>query len=307
MYRDILAELYQNVSPTCLCSHAAPSQRIRCHVRRYKQVLRGDEFQLFVENGNSPRSASPYLVLYARRRRKSAVPQYVIALSGLHTTGDELKTRSSGKIIATVIGNRQGTLYRCVAGAPVIQAMAFAAPAMLLLPPATPSGEGHAGGIKRDGGAVDIAAIKFRQAGIAKVGGVRQFVAVVADPSPAAAASALPMQGAGLLERHEAAERRGSPSREGLFVARSVQPVYDEAKKMFVMDFNKRVTKGSPKNCQLTAQDMEDSPSSQEALFLFGKKDKDLYAMDFAYPLSLVQAFSIAVACFDTRSFATGT
>jgi Tub family len=286
---------------TLLCCHvvcacAAPPQRIRCHIRRSKQALKGDKFQLFVESAAGPRDAHP--VLSARRRKKATAPHFVIALSGAHGHADGLKARSSSKIIASVLGNRQGTAYRCLASSHAAADLAAAAPGMLL--PTSPEQ------LRLDGGGVEIAAVRFRQAPVGKVGGVRAFLAVVPDPAPPPAAARAPSARPGpLLKRQERAEERGSAAREGLFVARSVPPAYVAAKKMYVMDFQKRVTKGSPKNCQLAAQDQPDSAASPESLFLFGKNDQDLYAMDFAAPLSLLQAFAIAVACFDTRSFST--
>ena len=262
-------------------------------------------FNLFVESASTRPTC--HLVLSARRRKKTASPQFVVALSGAHATGADLKRRTSNKIVATVVGNRQGTTYRCLAVPAAAEALATAAPEMLLstMRAATaPQASLTAPAAEPVDTGVEIAAVRFAQAGVAHVGGVRQFTAVLPDPTPAAAASASARVATGsLLERQEGAEARQGAASEGLLVASTVKPAWDAQRKMHVMDFAKRVTQGSPKNCQLTVQGAAAARAEQQAVFLFGKNGKDLYAMDFAYPLTLVQAFSIAIACFDTRSF----
>ncbi len=52
--------------------------------------------------------------------------------------------------------------------------------------------------------------------------------------------------------------------------------------------------------------DLEETPDKQarddrDTLFQFGKLDKKNFSMDFRYPLSLFQAFSIALAIFDEQ------
>ena len=278
--------------------YAGPKQRVRCHVRRAKHALRGDVYQLFVERASTPNGG--HLVLSARRRKKSTTPQFVIALSGMHTTGDDLKKSASTKIIATVVGNRQGTTYRCFMPAPMAASMLTISPGMTLTRApvsACPDDPSASSGVACSH--LEVAAVKFKQAGVARVGGVRQFFAIVPDPSPPPNMVLLPDEAADLLDLADGQEDR---RHEGVIVAHSVQPVYDEVKKMYVMDFQRRVTKGSPKNCQLRALQSKNAGAA-DSIFLFGKNDKDFYAMDFSYPFSLVQAFSVAIACFDTRSF----
>jgi hypothetical protein len=52
---------------------------------------------------------------------------------------------------------------------------------------------------------------------------------------------------------------------------------------MHVMSFGGVVTKGSPKNCVLAAQNRPGSPVGAEGVFLFVTNGKDLYAVDFAH------------------------
>ena len=72
----------------------------------------------------------------------------------------------------------------------------------------------------------------------------------------------------------------------------------------FVLDFNGRVTLASVKNFQLTPdRDCTFFASLKELTFLvdyiaiqFGKTDKDTFTIDVRYPLSLFQAFGIALS-----------
>jgi hypothetical protein len=90
---------------------------------------------------------------------------------------------------------------------------------------------------------------------------------------------------------------------KGICILQSMLPRWDAAKKEYVMDFGGRVSQASPKNCQLEwATSVCGEP--HEPVFLFGKEDKETYVMDFSYPFNVLQAFAIAISCFDTSSFA---
>lgn len=260
-------------------------------------------FHLYIEHGSA--SEAPTHVLSARRRKKAATPHYVIAVASEHATEADLKRSVSSTIIASVLGNRQGTAYRCVASPRAAAALAAATPNLALPRPS-------AAQAARDGGGVEIGAVRFKQAPASKVCGVRQFVAVLPGATPTASPAARGAKlaaGASLLDRMDAADAAGAgAARTGLFTARSLRPEYDEARKMYTMNFDSRVAIGSPKNCQLVAQEASGGNAGEDAkleqtLFLFGKVAQDCYSMDFAAPLCLLQAFGIAVACFDTRSF----
>jgi len=64
----------------------------------------------------------------------------------------------------------------------------------------------------------------------------------------------------------------------------------------YVLNFNGRVTMASVKNFQLITPDDEDSIVLQ-----FGRVGKDLFTMDFAWPLSPMQAFTICLSSFDGK------
>ena len=64
----------------------------------------------------------------------------------------------------------------------------------------------------------------------------------------------------------------------------------------YVLNFNGRVTMASVKNFQLV------SPDDHEAVLLqFGRTGKDVFTMDYQWPLSPLQAFSICMSSFDYK------
>ncbi|GLD94521.1 hypothetical protein PINS_up003132 [Pythium insidiosum] len=64
----------------------------------------------------------------------------------------------------------------------------------------------------------------------------------------------------------------------------------------FVLNFNGRVTMASVKNFQLV------TPEDQETIVLqFGRVGKDLFTMDFRWPLCPFQAFAITLSSFDSK------
>lgn len=264
-------------------------------MKRSKSRIKGDIYQLFVER--RMRAGGPLFVLAARRRKKATTPIFLIAAGGpAQDFVRDLKTSSSSNIIAVVRGNRQGTVYRCCSQGSAADAGS--------------TGSRTSGGQSQERSSFtnslegsedgrESIAVQFRQDGVTSVGGIRQFSAVL--PDPGAPAVLHNNARTGLIERRDAVR---DPGREGLCTLRSVKPAYDDKVKGFVLDFKGRVQLGSPKNCQLTV-DTPGATPGQDVLFMFGKRSNDEYVMDFAYPLSMLQAFTIAIACFDTRSFSS--
>ncbi|XWS45434.1 hypothetical protein CRYUN_Cryun15aG0136500 [Craigia yunnanensis] len=82
-------------------------------------------------------------------------------------------------------------------------------------------------------------------------------------------------------------------------------PRWHEHLQCWCLNFKGRVTVASVKNFQLVAAvepSHNASPEEQEKVILqFGKIGKDIFTMDYRYPLSAFQAFAICLSSFDTK------
>ncbi|GER40016.1 tubby-like protein 2 [Striga asiatica] len=84
-------------------------------------------------------------------------------------------------------------------------------------------------------------------------------------------------------------------------VLRNKAPRWHEQLQCWCLNFKGRVTVASVKNFQLVAE-VEPAGGEQEKVILqFGKIGKDMFTMDYRYPLSAFQAFSICLSSFDTK------
>ncbi|KAL9245872.1 hypothetical protein vseg_019472 [Gypsophila vaccaria] len=83
-------------------------------------------------------------------------------------------------------------------------------------------------------------------------------------------------------------------------------PRWHEQLQCWCLNFRGRVTVASVKNFQLVAAvepHHNVSESEQERVILqFGKIGKDIFTMDYSYPLSAFQAFAICLSSFDTKA-----
>ncbi len=74
------------------------------------------------------------------------------------------------------------------------------------------------------------------------------------------------------------------------------QPVWSDETQAFVLNFHGRVTQASVKNFQLVHSADEDYIVLQ-----FGRISEDVFTLDYRFPLSALQAFSIALSSFDSK------
>ncbi|XP_028801007.1 tubby-like F-box protein 8 [Neltuma alba] len=94
-------------------------------------------------------------------------------------------------------------------------------------------------------------------------------------------------------------------------VLKNKPPRWHEQLQCWCLNFRGRVTVASVKNFQLIAAAQpaasastpsQPAPSEQDKIILqFGKVGKDLFTMDYRYPLSAFQAFAICLSSFDTK------
>jgi tubby and related proteins len=102
--------------------------------------------------------------------------------------------------------------------------------------------------------------------------------------------------------------------RDRPLVLRNKVPRWHEQLQCWCLNFRGRVTVASVKNFQLVAatqpaagaptpsEPTAPPPPDQEKVVLqFGKVTKDMFTMDYCYPLSAFQAFAICLSSFDTK------
>ncbi|KAK9015629.1 hypothetical protein V6N11_006728 [Hibiscus sabdariffa] len=92
--------------------------------------------------------------------------------------------------------------------------------------------------------------------------------------------------------------------RDGMLALRNKAPRWHEQLQCWCLNFNGRVTVASVKNFQLVAS-VENVTAGQEqhenVILQFGKVGKDIFTMDYQYPISAFQAFAICLSSFDTK------
>ncbi|KAF7049016.1 hypothetical protein CFC21_057636 [Triticum aestivum] len=90
---------------------------------------------------------------------------------------------------------------------------------------------------------------------------------------------------------------------EEKLVLKNKSPRWHEQLQCWCLNFRGRVTVASVKNFQLVASD-ENGAAGQEhdkVILQFGKIGKDLFTMDYRYPISAFQSFAICLSSFDTK------
>ncbi|KAK6121316.1 hypothetical protein DH2020_044942 [Rehmannia glutinosa] len=97
--------------------------------------------------------------------------------------------------------------------------------------------------------------------------------------------------------------------KSGPLVLKNKNPRWHEQLQCWCLNFRGRVTVASVKNFQLIAAATQSAPAQQpgqssdhdKVILQFGKVGKDMFTMDYRYPLSAFQAFAICLSSFDTK------
>lgn len=102
-----------------------------------------------------------------------------------------------------------------------------------------------------------------------------------------------------------------SESKVRPLVLKNKSPRWHEQLQCWCLNFRGRVTVASVKNFQLiaatqpvasgTATSQPTQPDHDKIILQFGKVGKDIFTMDYRYPLSAFQAFAICLSSFDTK------
>lgn len=94
-----------------------------------------------------------------------------------------------------------------------------------------------------------------------------------------------------------------STEKDGILMLKNKAPRWHEQLQCWCLNFNGRVTVASVKNFQLVA--CADSSAvglePENVVLQFGKVGKDVFTMDYQYPISAFQAFAICLSSFDTK------
>ncbi|KAL8515542.1 hypothetical protein ACS0TY_014286 [Phlomoides rotata] len=90
---------------------------------------------------------------------------------------------------------------------------------------------------------------------------------------------------------------------DGSLVLRNKGPRWHEQLQCWCLNFHGRVTVASVKNFQLVASPENGvaGPEHDKVILQFGKVGKDVFTMDYRYPISAFQAFAICLSSFDTK------
>ena len=93
--------------------------------------------------------------------------------------------------------------------------------------------------------------------------------------------------------------REGMPKRlEGtLAMCSNKRPRWDAGQKGHVLNFKGRVTESSVKNFQIECP----KETGEKTMLQFGRVKKNVFALDYGWPLSAVQAFAICLSSMDGK------
>ncbi|KAK9095334.1 hypothetical protein Scep_026803 [Stephania cephalantha] len=91
--------------------------------------------------------------------------------------------------------------------------------------------------------------------------------------------------------------------KEEVLILKNKSLRWHEQLQCWCLNLRGRVTVASVKNFQLVASPEHRQPSQEheKVILQFGKVGKDLFTMDYRYPILAFQAFAICLSSFDTK------
>ena len=251
---------------------------VQCHIVRRvtKGYLPGrnfPEYFLYLDGPGAkpgdPTNEAKFL-LSARKRKKSKSSNYVISLD------EEDMARQSGNFFAKLRSNFVGTEFTIYDKGSK--------------PGEKPDGKSAGLEPRQDLGAVTYEYNVLGTRGPRKMKGY--IPAVEGDTSQRTKFVATTRDGAhGILDSFKHG-RRGD-----MCVLVNKSPRWNEQMQAYCLNFNGRVTHASVKNFQLVDEADED----ERVMLQFGKVGKDMFTMDFTWPMSALQAFAICLTSFDNK------
>ena len=250
---------------------------VQCHIVRRvnKGYLPGSnypEYFLYLDGPGAkpgdPTNEAKFL-LSARKRKKSKSSNYVISLD------EEDMARQSGNFFAKLRSNFVGTEFTLYDKGSK--------------PGEKPDGKSAGLAPREDLGAVTYQYNVLGTRGPRKMKG---FIPRVDENGQRAKFVATTRDGAhGILDCHKHGRS------DDLIAMTNKSPRWNEQMQAYCLNFNGRVTHASVKNFQLVDELDED----ERVVLQFGKVGKDMFTMDFQWPMSALQAFAICLTSFDSK------
>ena len=251
---------------------------VQCHIVRRvnKGFLPGSnypEYFLYLDGPGAkpgdPTNEAKFL-LSARKRKKSKSSNYVISLD------EEDMARQSGNFFAKLRSNFVGTEFTLYDKGSK--------------PGEKPDGKSAGLAPREDLGAVTYEYNVLGTRGPRKMKGFIPRVDLTSGERARFVATT--RDGAhGILDCHKHGRR------DDLIVLTNKSPRWNEQMQAYCLNFNGRVTHASVKNFQLVDECDED----ERVVLQFGKVGKDMFTMDFQWPMSALQAFAICLTSFDSK------
>ncbi|KAL1093114.1 hypothetical protein V6Z11_D06G009500 [Gossypium hirsutum] len=273
---------------------------IQCFIRRERAT---STFRLYM--GLSPGELSK-LLLAAKRVRRATGTDFVISL-----VGDDF-SRSSNKFVGKLRSNFLGTKFNIFDSQPSRDSTVCSS--------CESCRKTHPGKVapRVTTSNYNTAKISY-ELNILRTRGPRRMQCIMNSipvsaieggtaPTPTAFTNCLDEHSSPLLDSAGRRPQVGSTSRSMQnvpLVLKNKAPRWHEQLQCWCLNFKGRVTVASVKNFQLVAA-VEPSENvtitEQENVILqFGKIGKDIFTMDYCYPLSAFQAFAICLSSFDTK------
>mmetsp|Transcript_2393 Transcript_2393/g.4329 ORF Transcript_2393/g.4329 Transcript_2393/m.4329 type:complete len:710 (-) Transcript_2393:51-2180(-) len=95
------------------------------------------------------------------------------------------------------------------------------------------------------------------------------------------------------------AEKMPKHLKSSLIVCTNKRPKWDPGQKGHVLNFKGRVTESSVKNFQLQCDGEKETGGA--TMLQFGRVSKNVFTLDFGFPLNAIQAFAIALSSLDGK------
>jgi len=112
------------------------------------------------------------------------------------------------------------------------------------------------------------------------------------DSDPLIVESTEPALSTKTADKKQSSQKKAVPNKNQ-FVLKNKPPIWNETNQVYQLDFGGRVTQESAKNFQIEFEGKQ--------VMQFGRIDPNAYTLDFEWPFTAVQAFSIALANITQR------